>query len=62
MIISLHSIPFSYEVLNKAFDFVCELIRKYNGIYWNDHNGMEMNGMELNVFKKWKRMELSNLD
>ena len=29
---------------------------------WNEHKGMERNGMEWNVFKQGKGMELSNLD
>ena len=32
---------------------------------WNDHKGIEKNGMYLskgNEWKKWNRMELSNLD
>ena len=29
---------------------------------WNDHKGMERNGMEWNVFKQEKGMKLSNFD
>ena len=29
---------------------------------WNDHKGMEKNGMYLSKEKKWNRMKLNNLD
>ena len=31
--------------------FVWEFIGKWNRMEWNDHKGMEINGMEWNVFK-----------
>ena len=29
----------------------------HKGMKWNDHKGMERNGMYLNKGKEWKRME-----
>ena len=29
---------------------------------WNDHKGMEMNGMEWNVFKQEKGMEKNGME
>ena len=34
-------------------------LREENRLEWNNHKGMEMNGMYLSERKEWKRMKLS---
>ena len=41
---------------------VWEFIREGKGMEWNDHKGMEWNGMEWNVFKQEKGMEKNGME
>ena len=34
----------------------------HKGMKWNDHKGIERNGMYLSKEKEWNGMKLSNLD